>query len=438
MKKITLLLFSLLAFNVLFSAQETILEGRDADTVIEGAEMIRYTEKSTLPSYIKMRKGKEIPFAQAEHWFKTIMELSDDHAWTLLNTTDDKLGMTHYRFQQTYKGYPVDGSMYILHAKAGKVFSANGEFFTSLPTTSSAAISKEDAINAAIGYVGAISYKWEFADEEHALRARTGDPMDTYYPRPKLSYIPVDGIYAGGEFRLAYRMDIYAQEPLSRAYIYVDALTGQVINKVERIHTADVVGTAVTKYSGSVSFTTDSYSGGYRLRESGRGNGIETFDMNTSTSYGAAVDFTDLDNYWNNVNAQQDEVATDAHWGAEMTYDYFWLMHGRNSIDNMGFKLESYVHYDNSYVNAFWDGSVMTYGDGSAGSGFTPLTALDVCGHEITHGLTNFTSNLIYSYESGALNESFSDIFGNTIENYARPADWSWINWRGYDIRRNS
>ncbi|MFH2140929.1 MAG: PKD domain-containing protein, partial [Bacteroidota bacterium] len=133
----------------------------------------------------------------------------------------------------------------------------------------------------------------------------------------------------------------------------------------------------------------------------------------------------DTDNNWNNINAQMDEVATDAHWGTEMTYDYFYNMFGRNSIDNSGFKLLSYVHFDYYYANAFWDGYRMTYGDGD-GYSMTPLTALDIIGHEITHGLTSYTADLVYSYESGALNEGFSDIFGTAIEFYAKPGSANW------------
>jgi len=120
-----------------------------------------------------------------------------------------------------------------------------------------------------------------------------------------------------------------------------------------------------------------------------------------------------------------DQGATDAHWGAEKTYDYYLTQHSRNSINNNGFKLLNYVHYQTNYTNAFWDGSRMTYGDGNGGS-MKIFTALDVCGHEITHGLTSNTGNLTYQNESGALNESFSDIFGASIENYGRPSNWNW------------
>ncbi len=255
------------------------------------------------------------------------------------------------------------------------------------------------------------------------LKRQTDQLGASYYPLGELVYLPT--IPNGNVYKMAYKFNVYAHEPLSRSEIYIDAMNGDVLFVNDKIHIADVVGTAVTAYSGTQSFTTDFTGSTYRLRETGRGGGIETYDLNEGSNYGNAVDFTDADNFWNNVNANQDEVATDAHWGAEMTYDYFWLDHGRNSIDNAGMALLSYVHYQNSYSNAFWDGQRMTYGDGSGS--YNPFTALDITGHEITHGLTDFSSNLVYSYESGALNESFSDIFGTSVEWYGKPSQANWL-----------
>ena len=149
--------------------------------------------------------------------------------------------------------------------------------------------------------------------------------------------------------------------------------------------------------------------------------------MKKGTNYNRSVDFTDADNNWNNVNINLDQYATDAHWGAEKTYDFYKQNFNRNSIDNAGFTIKSYVHYSKNYFNAFWDGSRMTYGDGNATDNYKPLTAIDVCGHEITHGLTSFTANLTYSNESGALNEGFSDVFGTSIEWFGRPAQHDWL-----------
>src|SRR5690606_29960198 len=153
------------------------------------------------------------------------------------------------------------------------------------------------------------------------------------------------------------------------------------------------------------------------------GNGVYTLNMQKGTNYGAAVDFRDSNNYWNNFNVNEDEVATDCHWGAETTYDYYKLKFNRNSFNNNNARIVSYVHYSNNYDNAFWDGVRMTYGDGNT---YNPLTSIDVCGHEITHAVTTNSANLIYRNESGQLNESFSDIFGNAIERYGKPNGYSW------------
>jgi Zn-dependent metalloprotease len=92
----------------------------------------------------------------------------------------------------------------------------------------------------------------------------------------------------------------------------------------------------------------------------------------------------------------------------------------RNGYDNLGSPFRSYVHFFTGYNNAFWNVSFMSYGDGN-GTNYSPLTTLDVCAHELTHGVTEHSSNLIYANESGALNESFSDIAGVSVDYFANP-----------------
>jgi len=121
---------------------------------------------------------------------------------------------------------------------------------------------------------------------------------------------------------------------------------------------------------------------------------------------------------------KNDDVALDAHWGAEIVIKYWADIHNRSSYDNLGTKIINYVHYGDAYDNAFWNGTAMTYGDGSYQGGtnpngsFGPLTSMDVCGHEIGHGICSTTSDLVYANESGAMNEGFSDIWAASVENY--------------------
>jgi len=196
----------------------------------------------------------------------------------------------------------------------------------------------------------------------------------------------------------------------------------------------------------------------YILKDQTRGEGIETYDMNGIGGiplslpglHDQALAFVDKDNIWINdasngtsledlirgadnagvppgtgpagggaEELNNDDIAIDAHWGAEMVYDYWIKRHSRASFDNKNSAIKSYVHYGPAYDNAFWNGSVMTYGDGSgAPAGFKPLVSLDVCGHEVGHGVCSFTSDLVYQGESGAMNEGLSDIWAAAVENF--------------------
>ncbi len=124
-----------------------------------------------------------------------------------------------------------------------------------------------------------------------------------------------------------------------------------------------------------------------------------------------------------------DVSVNDAYDGAGAYYDFFKKVYQRDSLDDQGFPLNSTVHYGRNYDNAFWNGRQMVYGDGD-GDLFGSFTkALDVIGHELTHGIVQFEANLIYEGEAGALNESFADVFGSLVKQYknnqkARDADW--------------
>ncbi|MCP3141073.1 M4 family metallopeptidase [Pyxidicoccus xibeiensis] len=173
-------------------------------------------------------------------------------------------------------------------------------------------------------------------------------------------------------------------------------------------------------YSGKVELqTTKNADGTFSLRDSTRGKGVETFDAQNKARATGQTDFKDTNDVWGeSTDDARSHAAVDAQYGASMTYDMMKNVLGRDSLDGAGEKLVSYVHVDNGLVNAFWDGQKMSYGDGD-GKTSGPLTALDIAGHEIAHGLTERTAGLIYRNESGGLNEAMSDIFGAGVEWYA-------------------
>lgn len=349
--------------------------------------------------------------------------LDASHNFQLFEAKNDELGFEHRRYQQYYKGVPVEGGEIILHLYQGELRTANGELVKNLSLDVSPTISKADAINAAKEHMGADVYMWE-EEDKHAL-----SHVEDFKPKPELFIASPAFNNQGSSYGLTWKMDLFAAEPMDRQWVYVNANTGKIALSLSRIHHASDTGTARTKYYGIQQIVTDSVNANqWRLVDNITGGGIETLDLNQGnrSSLNAAVDFTDSNNYWDNFNAQYDEVATDAHFGTNSTYHYFLDQHGRNSYDDADSRLYSLVHYRTNYVNAFWNGSWMTYGDGD-GNSYKPLTSLDVIAHEITHGVTSNSSRLIYWSESGALNESFSDIFGAAVEYEYDSAGFDWL-----------
>lgn len=373
--------------------------------------------------HITQLKEQRVDYQHINDFVRNYFRLRPNHNFSERKRIADDSGDLHIRYSHLLDSNRVYGSEVIAHFHNGLLYAINGVLF--LPESTEPGIRNFVARMAAIEKSGAKTFKWDDPQEEALLKIWTNNPQASYYPEGELVYCPKDLDFSN-PFALCYRFDIYSDDPLMRRNFFIRASDGTLWAEEDLLHETNVQGSANTKYRGVKPIMTDSTApGSYRLRETTRGNGIETYNMKTGTSYGASVDFTDGDNYWNNYNLQFDEVAGDAHFGAEMTYDFYQTLFNRNSYDNNGTKIRSYVHYRSKYSNAFWNGSVMTYGDGN-GTSVTPLTSLDICGHEITHAVTTSSAALIYKNESGALNESFSDIFGNAIEYFADSSQFSW------------
>jgi len=393
-------------------------DGQEKTTVLHQAQ-IKFEKTGKSPTIIKFAQGQQPTVAAFFQEYKQYFQISEDNQIQAYRSSHNELG-GHHRYIQHYKGVPIIGAEYILHEKNGTVWHANGQLVHGLKMDVAPILSEPAALQAALRHLGAEAYMWQKEANEAFLKKERADANATFYPKGELKLTSGKAEMSAENMKLVYRFDIYAEKPLGRYYVDVDAKTGQVVNKISRIHDSDIAGSGASLYNGTVSMTVDQVTASnFRLQENGntvRAADIRTFNMNNGTSYTAATDFTST-----TANGPWDGAGVSAHWGAEATYDYYFIKHGRNSVDNAGFTLLSYVHtnlvglgYPNN-VNAFWDGSRMTYGDGD-GVNYFPLVCLDVVGHELTHGVTEFSSNLIYSYESGALNESFSDIFGNAVE----------------------
>ncbi|MFF3173680.1 M4 family metallopeptidase [Streptomyces sp. NPDC057900] len=318
----------------------------------------------------------------------------------------DNDGTTHTRYERTFSGLPVlGGDLIVQESKAGAT--------ESVTKASKATTAQLKAVDTTAKVAPA-------AAEKQALGAAKADGS----AKTAAEKAPRKVVWmASGTPQLAYETVVGGLQDdgtPNALHVVTDASSGAKIYEWQAIEK----GTGNTEYSGQVTLGT---APSYTLTDTGRG-GHKTYNLNHGTS-GKGTLFSGSDDIWGDGTPQNAETAAaDAHYGAAETWDYYKNVHGRTGIRGDGVGAYSRVHYGNNYVNAFWDDSCfcMTYGDGSGN--VNPLTALDVAAHEMTHGVTSNTAGLVYSGESGGLNEATSDIFATAVEFYsntsADPGDY--------------
>lgn len=336
-----------------------------------------------------------------------------DQGFRATDTMIDPDGATHVRMERTYRGVPVIGGDLVVHQNADGDLKAVSQTLPA-PLT----LSVKPLVAAASATDKAVSPAKATRTISH-LRASASAPrlvVDTRSGTPRLAWeVTTTGRQADGT--------------PSRLTSYVDARSGVVLSRVEGIETAD--GQGVSLYSGTVPISVTASGSGFTLTDAAHGNAKTTDAQNRTDSVACTalglrcsngVAYTSADNsFGSGTTTNRESAAVDAHYGGAVTFDYYKIVLGRNGIFGTGAGAPSRVHYGKNYVNAFWDGTKMTYGDGD-GKTYGPLVSLDVAAHEMSHGVTENTANLTYSGESGGLNEATSDIFGTMVEFYANNA----------------
>ncbi|WBQ06895.1 M4 family metallopeptidase [Kribbella sp. CA-293567] len=311
----------------------------------------------------------------------------------------DADGTEHVRYDRTFNGLKVVGGDLIVERKDG---ATKGVIYNRGAKAVGVASTKPTLSQAAALAKGSKAADFKATSNKGTLVvfAATGKPVLAY-----------EVVTTG----------VKADQTPSVLHSFIDAKTGVVLAQDDEIKT----GNGNSMYSGSVGIGTSGTTGSFKMTDPSRG-GNNTTDLNGATS-GTGTVFSDPDDTWGSgTTANRQTAGVDAHYGAQLTWDYYKNVHGRNGIFNNGQGARSRVHYGNAYVNAFWDGTQMTYGDGSGNQ--RPLTSIDVAGHEMSHGVTEATANLNYFGDAGGLNESTSDIFGTAVEfsanNSADPGDY--------------
>ncbi|MEV0118785.1 M4 family metallopeptidase [Streptomyces sp. NPDC050844] len=327
--------------------------------------------------------------------------LGDKEKLVVRDVVKDRDGTTHTRYERTYDGLPVLGGDLVVHtAKSGKVKSV---------TKAAKATIKVASTSAKIATKSA-------AKSAESTAAKTGDTKkaDAQAPR-KVVWA------ASGKPVLAHETVVTGVQKdgtPSKLHVITDAATGKKLFQYQAIEN----GAGHSQYSGDVEVGSKKGSNGFDLTDDTRG-GHSTYDLEHGQS-GEGKLVTDDDDTWGTGKPEDAQTAAvDAAYGAQLTWDYYKTVHGRDGIKGDGKGATSRVHYGNAYVNAFWDDSCfcMTYGDGEGDK--KPLTSMDVAAHEMTHGVTAATGNMEYSGESGGLNEATSDIFAAAVEFNSKNAE---------------
>lgn len=351
-------------------------------------------------------------------WDRTVDDALATGALVVSRTDEDTLvdGRTHVRLRQLHRGVPVLGASLTRQVDdTGTTVSLFGSTYDGITIDVTPAFDAEGA--AAIV----------------AMASGTAPGPDHM---PTLCIFPDDEGY-----RLAYRSTIFTAEGATT--FIVDAKTGSVLRESDglRAQSAVGVGTGVLGDQKKMSVTPDTT--GFTTRDPLRPPLLTTYDMrenlqrtldflNGRISLGTTDRALDADNTWT------DGAVVDAHAQTGYFYDYYFTRFGRRGLDDNNLRLLSIVHpvprasvlsqssatINAFYLNAFYAGSgVMVYGEGlpsnltAGGQRWNYLSgALDVVAHELTHGVTDYTSDLLYEFESGALNESFSDMMGTAVE----------------------
>ncbi|OKJ05639.1 M4 family metallopeptidase [Kitasatospora sp. CB01950] len=316
-------------------------------------------------------------------------------------------GARHVRYDRTYKGLPVVGGDLVVHrAKNGKLTSTSWAHQGALTVAGvTPKLSTQDASKAAE------------RSAKHVKQARTTN-LDS-------SQLVVWAA-AGKTPVLAYRTTVTGAGEAgasSQEAVLLDANTGAVLDSYPVEQGISGSGDGVNVGQVTVETSQDG-SGNYTLTDALHGSTV-VYDSNNSPQSNPAQNAQPFskstDSWGDGTTANRESAAVDASFGLAKTWDYYKNTFNRSGIRNDGRGAPAYVHVDNQLLNAFYDDSCfcMSFGDGSSQNNNTPLTALDVSGHEMTHGVTAATANLNYSGESGGLNESTSDIMGTMVEFYA-------------------
>jgi Zn-dependent metalloprotease len=395
---------------------------------------IQRNEKGNI-TFARFKNSESRKLKDGTLFLHEVLKETPGNDFKLVKEDTDKLGIIHLRYQQYFNGVRILGAAFLLHGRNGNIETMNGHYANVSLTSVKPVLDEDQALTKSLHFVNAKKYKWQDPAMEQFAKQNSGDPNATYYPKGELVIVR-DSL---NNFQLAWKFTISTFEPNDELLVIINAITGDLIIKRTLILDNNVSCTAQTMYSSNQNITGDTYTGGIRLMEDRNGINVHTLNLNHTFNYTGAGEFSNNSTNWtpgNWANINQDQAALDVHWAAEKVID-FWgsPIFNRNSIDDGGIRVLSYVHAGNQLANAKWvpgnNNHFMYYGDGD-GSTTGPYVALDISAHEFGHGINEFSSNLGATtngyQEEDALNEGLSDIWSVCVKNFAAPSKPLWLS----------
>ncbi|MFN0275412.1 MAG: M4 family metallopeptidase [Chitinophagales bacterium] len=448
MKKIFIICSCLLLMIVSKSyAQQT----RTVD--LQNKKFVNHIHPSSKQGWIEFRK--DAPYTASEIFKQQpeLLNMQADDEMRLWKTNTDKAGNNHYKFAQYYKGIRVEGIEHISHERNGRLHLINGDFVSGLNLDVSPAILAERSIEIVLEKYPAEKYLWENEKEESNFKYKKKDDNATLYPTPELLIIKKEtkAEKLAENYVLAFRMYLFAEKPYMAIAIYVDAKTGEILREKSLDHYCNATDVETT-FNGTQTMYTD-----YRTEECDYSYTDETayfsindcnIDAEIRSYYSAHYDAWNYgddwlicsdDNDW--LDAYSPLMVMSSLWAVSESFKYFDIEFGHESFDGSSglidvFSGKTYLDDDdmpycsNANFTSILDNIYFGAGSDCDAGTSDDYNPLDIAGHEYTHGIIEYAhfDALDYSEESGALNESFADIFGEMVELWIEGGTPTWLH----------
>jgi Zn-dependent metalloprotease len=344
--------------------------------------------------------------------YQEVLEIPSGSTYILEKKGFSKFSKNHLTYNQYHDQIPVYGHALRLHLKNGKVDHVTGTVAKNLPLSAQVDIPKDEVLQGLMPF---------FQTDESGEFTEISDTEVTRFEK---IYVDKNFPEKTNQFCLAFDVHLFSNSTGKHLQYFVDAQTGRIIFTQDLVCSFSPKGTAPSYHYGTVEIETEQVEANkYVLRDVTRGNGNTTF-LNTAQG---DILLSDDDNVWEKpVMAKLGHVAYDAHYCTMKFYDFLLHRFDYSGINGNGRSMIARVNINNGadLVNAFWNNQNASFGNGNCH--YHPLTTLSIVGHEFAHGITSEHSKLIYSGESGALNEAFSDIIGKAFELIENPDDFQW------------